>query len=90
MEAEAAPPGRTEGTDEFIDRIHKALEMGDDVARGLGVTTTRTRVWSIAVAVVLAIGIVGQISGDGESNWLEGAQLLALYVMLGISFYFVG
>jgi Ca2+:H+ antiporter len=30
------------------------------------------------------------ISVDGESNWLEGAQLLALYVMLGISFYFVG
>jgi Ca2+:H+ antiporter len=30
------------------------------------------------------------ISVDGESNWLEGAQLLALYLMLGISFYFVG
>ena len=30
------------------------------------------------------------ISVDGESNWLEGAQLLALYLILGISFYFVG
>ena len=30
------------------------------------------------------------ISVDGESNWLEGVQLLALYIMLGISFYFVG
>ncbi len=30
------------------------------------------------------------ISADGESNWLEGAQLLALYIMLGISFYFTG
>jgi Ca2+:H+ antiporter len=30
------------------------------------------------------------ISRDGESNWLEGVQLLALYIMLGISFYFVG
>ena len=29
------------------------------------------------------------ISVDGESNWLEGVQLLALYLMLGISFYFV-
>ncbi len=29
-------------------------------------------------------------SVDGESNWLEGAQRLALYLMLGISFYFVG
>ncbi len=30
------------------------------------------------------------ISVDGESNWLEGAQLLALYFILGISFFFVG
>ncbi len=30
------------------------------------------------------------ISVDGESNWLEGVQLLALYLMLGIAFYFVG
>jgi Ca2+:H+ antiporter len=29
------------------------------------------------------------ISVDGESYWLEGAQLLALYLMHGISFYFV-
>lgn len=30
------------------------------------------------------------ISVDGESNWLEGAQLIALYAMLGIAFYFTG
>jgi Ca2+:H+ antiporter len=41
------------------------------------------------VAVVLAIGIVGQISGDGESNWLEGAQLLSVYVVMAILFYFL-
>ena len=41
------------------------------------------------VAVVLAIGIAGQISGDGESNWLEGAQLLSVYIVLGILFYFL-
>ncbi len=41
------------------------------------------------VAVVLAIGIVGQISGDGESNWLEGAQLLSVYIVLAILFYFL-
>ena len=28
------------------------------------------------------------ISVDGESNWLEGAQLIALYIMLGIAFFF--
>jgi len=41
------------------------------------------------VAMVLAVGIVGQISGDGESNWLEGAQLLSVYIVLGILFYFL-
>ena len=41
------------------------------------------------VAVLVAIGIVGQISGDGESNWLEGVQLLSVYVVLGILFYFL-
>ncbi|MFN8591313.1 MAG: calcium/proton exchanger [Thermomicrobiales bacterium] len=29
------------------------------------------------------------ISVDGESNWLEGAQLVSLYTMLAIAFYFV-
>jgi Ca2+/H+ antiporter len=26
---------------------------------------------------------------DGESNWLEGLQLLGLYVILGAAFYFI-
>jgi Ca2+:H+ antiporter len=29
------------------------------------------------------------ISLDGESNWLEGVQLIALYAILGLAFYFV-
>jgi len=41
------------------------------------------------VAVVLAIGIVGQIASDGESNWLEGAQLISVCIVLGILFYFL-
>jgi Ca2+:H+ antiporter len=41
------------------------------------------------VAVVLAIGIVGQIAGDGESNWLEGVQLLSVYIVMAILFYFL-
>jgi Ca2+:H+ antiporter len=41
------------------------------------------------LAVALAIAIAGQIAGDGESNWLEGVQLLAVYVILGIVFYFL-
>ncbi len=40
-------------------------------------------------AIVFSIWIVGQISGDGESNWLEGVQLLALYVVTAFLFYFL-
>jgi Ca2+:H+ antiporter len=41
------------------------------------------------IAVVVSIYIVGQISGDGESNWIEGAQLLSVYMILAILFYFL-
>jgi Ca2+:H+ antiporter len=41
------------------------------------------------VAVVAAIFIVEQIASDGESNWLEGAQLLSVYAILAILFYFL-
>jgi Ca2+:H+ antiporter len=39
-------------------------------------------------AVLLAVLIANVITHDGESNWFEGAQLLALYAILGIAFYF--
>jgi len=41
------------------------------------------------VAVIVAVYIVSQISGDGESNWLEGLQLLSVYVILALLFYFL-
>lgn len=41
------------------------------------------------LAVVLAVAITGQIAGDGESNWLEGIQLLAVYTILGMVFFFL-
>jgi Ca2+:H+ antiporter len=40
-------------------------------------------------SIVLSIWIVGQISGDGESNWLEGVQLLSVYAVIGLLFYFL-
>ena len=41
------------------------------------------------VAVFAAILIVQQICSDGESNWVEGLQLLSVYAILGILFYFL-
>ena len=39
-------------------------------------------------AVALSVGVVTVIALDGESNWLEGAQLLAVYGILAAAFYF--
>jgi Ca2+:H+ antiporter len=41
------------------------------------------------LSVVLAVGIMAVVSQDGESNWMEGVQLLAVYFILGIAFYFL-
>jgi Ca2+:H+ antiporter len=39
------------------------------------------------VAVAISAGIVNLIALDGESNWMEGALLLAVYGILGMAFY---
>jgi Ca2+:H+ antiporter len=39
-------------------------------------------------AVILAVLIANYVTAEGESNWFEGFQLLAVYVILGIAFYF--
>lgn len=41
------------------------------------------------VAVALAVWIVARIRGDGESNWLEGVQLLSVYLIIAILFFFL-
>jgi Ca2+:H+ antiporter len=41
------------------------------------------------IALIGAGLIAVLVSVDGESNWLEGAQLIALYIIFGIAFYFV-
>ncbi len=40
-------------------------------------------------AILLAVLTAAHVSQDGESTWFEGVQLLAVYVVLGIVFYFV-
>jgi Ca2+:H+ antiporter len=40
-------------------------------------------------AVAAAIIVATFISMDGESNWLEGAQLLTVYVIIGLGFFFL-
>ena len=40
-------------------------------------------------AVILAVIIARMVAEDGESNWLEGAMLLMIYVVLGLAFFFL-
>jgi Ca2+:H+ antiporter len=40
------------------------------------------------LAVVVCTIILKFTCDDGESNWLEGVQLLALYLILGVIFFF--
>ncbi|MGZ4895359.1 MAG: calcium/proton exchanger [Candidatus Angelobacter sp.] len=40
-------------------------------------------------AIILSVLIVEMISSDGEINWFEGAQLLAVYAIVAVAFYFV-
>jgi Ca2+:H+ antiporter len=39
-------------------------------------------------AIFLAVLVAYQVTNEGESTWFEGVQLLALYVILGLTFYF--
>ncbi|HEY1302209.1 MAG TPA: calcium/proton exchanger [Vicinamibacterales bacterium] len=41
------------------------------------------------VAVGLAVLTIAMIAHDGETNWMEGVQLLAVYAILVLGFYFL-
>ncbi len=41
------------------------------------------------IALVAAVLSAALVSLDGESNWLEGAQLLAVYIILALAFFFL-
>jgi Ca2+:H+ antiporter len=39
------------------------------------------------LAVALSVLIIGQVSDDGQTHWMEGVQLVAVYVILALAFY---
>jgi Ca2+:H+ antiporter len=41
------------------------------------------------IALMAAAFIAGLVSLDGESNWLEGAMLLTIYVIIGLGFFWL-
>jgi Ca2+:H+ antiporter len=43
----------------------------------------------LVLSVLLAVLITGQIAGDGRSDWLKGVQLLTIYLVLGLTYFFL-
>lgn len=39
------------------------------------------------IAVLLSVGVLALVSMDGESHWMEGIMLLAVYGILALAFY---
>ena len=43
----------------------------------------------LVLTILLAVLITGQVAGDGRSDWLKGVQLLAVYLVLALTFFFL-
>jgi Ca2+:H+ antiporter len=43
----------------------------------------------LVLIVFLAVLITGQVAADGRSDWLKGMQLLVVYLVLALTFFFV-
>jgi Ca2+:H+ antiporter len=41
------------------------------------------------VALVAAVLVTALVASDGETNWLEGAQLVGVYIILAVAFFFL-
>jgi len=42
----------------------------------------------LVLTIILAVWISGQVAGDGRSDWLRGVQLLAVYLILALVYFF--
>lgn len=42
-----------------------------------------------SIAMVFAVMIVNYLSADGKCNWLEGIQLISVYLIIAIAFFFI-
>lgn len=58
---------------------HKPWSTGKSISVLVGAT--------VMIAMVLAVLVVEQVTSDGETHWLEGVQLLSVYLILALLFY---
>ena len=71
----------------FTLKTHRGLYSSDadDDSEAMDLLFTVFEV----VAVGLAVLTIAMIAHDGETNWMEGVQLLAVYAILVLGFYFL-
>jgi Ca2+:H+ antiporter len=43
----------------------------------------------LVLVVLVSVLITAQVANDGRSDWLEGIQLLTVYLALGLTLFFV-
>jgi len=60
--------------------------VGVALSAPMDLAFTRFEVVALGISVIA----LALIALDGETNWLEGAFLLAVYAVLGLGFFFVG
>ncbi len=39
------------------------------------------------ISVVIAVGTLALVAPDGQTHWMEGIMLLAVYLILALAFY---
>lgn len=61
--------------------VFASVLMGHETALDLHFSAMET------VAVVLSIAVLAMVCQDGESHWMEGVMLLAVYVILALAFF---
>jgi len=61
------------------------------VIAGAIINRTMSLVFNIfeIASLIVSVVIVNRVAGDGESNWLEGLQLLAVYLIIAACFLWV-
>jgi Ca2+:H+ antiporter len=40
-------------------------------------------------AIALSVLATAMVVNDGESNWVEGLQLISVYAIIALAFYFI-
>ncbi|MBP2659117.1 MAG: yfkE [Firmicutes bacterium] len=61
------------------------------VIAGALINKTMSLVFNIfeIASLIVAVIIVNRVAGDNESNWLEGLQLLAVYIIVAVCFLWI-